>query len=66
MSDKEAYARYADQPPRRTGIVEHWCDHPGCKRWGCFGHQTRYGTLWLCLEHRGDADEPSVATSGRL
>ena len=21
-----------------SGIVER-CDHPGCKRWGCFGHR---------------------------
>ena len=52
--------RHADEPSQRTGIVEHWCDHPGCKCWGSFGHQTRYGTLWLCLEHRGDADEPTI------
>ena len=42
---KEAYARHADVPSQRTGIVEHWCDHSGCKRWGSFGHQRRYGTL---------------------
>jgi hypothetical protein len=24
MSDKEAYARHADKPSQRTGIVEHW------------------------------------------
>ena len=36
MSDKEAYTHHFDEPMRTpAGIVEHWCDHPGCKRWGC-------------------------------
>jgi hypothetical protein len=26
----------------RKRIDEHWCDHPGCKRWGCFGYAGRY------------------------
>ena len=29
------------EPSQRTGIVEHWCAHAGCKGWGSFGHQTR-------------------------
>jgi len=45
MSDKETYARHADEPSQLTGIAV------GAiilfsKRWGSFGHQTRYGTLW--------------------
>ncbi len=30
VSNKEASARHADEAPRRTGIVEHRCDHRGC------------------------------------
>jgi hypothetical protein len=59
MSDKEAYARHLDVLTRTpAGIIEHWCDHPGCKRWGCFGFPTRVGTSWFCGEHRGDPVTP--------
>jgi len=32
---------------------EHWCEHPGCKKWGSFGFAV--GTAeprWFCMEHR--------------
>ncbi len=30
----------------------HWCDHPGCKRWGSFGKERgRLITEWRCGEH---------------
>ncbi|MHC1549376.1 hypothetical protein [Phyllobacterium sp. K27] len=35
-------------------IVEHWCDHPGCKAWGSFGFTGRYGISWYCGEHKGE------------
>lgn len=37
-----------------TGIhVEHWCQHPGCKKWGSFGYDRGKGSAdWWCGEHR--------------
>lgn len=37
---------------RPTGVVDHWCEHPGCKRWGSFGYTYRDRMLWYCGEHR--------------
>lgn len=37
-------------PPK--SIDSHWCMHPGCRRWGSFGFDERYGTVWYCGEHR--------------
>ena len=37
-------------PPKK--IDDHWCMHPGCKLWGSFGYDERYGTVWYCGEHR--------------
>lgn len=39
-----------------AGVVEHWCDHQGCKRWGAFGYSSRYGTAWFCGDHREDGE----------
>ena len=36
------------------GIHEnHWCEHPGCKRWGSFGFSRSKGekSTWHCIEH---------------
>lgn len=34
-------------------IVEHYCDHDGCKKWGCYGfEESRAITLWYCAEHQ--------------
>jgi hypothetical protein len=31
---------------------EHWCDHPGCMKWGSFGRELRGGIIeWRCGEH---------------
>jgi hypothetical protein len=31
----------------------HYCDHEGCKRWGCYGfEESRSITLWYCAEHQ--------------
>ncbi|WP_425356447.1 hypothetical protein [Xaviernesmea rhizosphaerae] len=35
--------------------VEHWCQAPGCKRWGCFGYDKGKGQSdWWCGDHRPD------------
>jgi hypothetical protein len=40
-----------NQNERPAGIHEHWCEHPGCKKWGSFGVPGRHGTIWFCGEH---------------
>ncbi len=40
-------------------MYDHWCEHQGCRRWGSFGFQSRYGTLWFCGDHRRDAEGSS-------
>lgn len=35
-----------------SGIHEHWCEHPGCKRWGSFGFAAGRETKWFCGAHR--------------
>ena len=32
---------------------EHWCQHPGCNKWGSFGYDRGKGaTDWWCIVHR--------------
>jgi hypothetical protein len=39
--------------PPRTGLFEHYCQHPGCKAWGGFGYSRGKGESdWFCWEHR--------------
>lgn len=33
MSD-EPSKKLTELPHTTAGIHEHWCEHPGCKRWG--------------------------------
>jgi hypothetical protein len=34
---------------------EHWCDQPGCVKWGSFGRERgRLITEWRCGEHLAD------------
>ncbi len=56
MADGEAPA--APQPERRTpaGVVEHWCEHPGCGKWGGFGFLRHGVTVWYCFEHRDEGE----------
>jgi len=43
----------ADEPTRvPTGIVPHWCEEPGCEKWGSFGEQYGKSTRWFCGQHR--------------
>ncbi|MBO3760357.1 hypothetical protein [Ciceribacter sp. L1K22] len=44
-------------PPTDIVHVEHYCEHPGCKRWGGFGFDLgRSRTAWFCGEHRDDGE----------
>ncbi|MBP1842031.1 hypothetical protein J2046_000275 [Rhizobium petrolearium] len=31
----------------------HWCEHPGCKQWGCYGFSRSKADkpIWHCSEH---------------
>jgi hypothetical protein len=33
-------AEAAEAAPTKK-LDEHWCEHPGCKQWGCFGLRLR-------------------------
>ncbi|MCV3243470.1 hypothetical protein [Mesorhizobium sp. ZC-5] len=46
------YPETTDRNP--VGIIDHYCEHPGCKKWGAFGF-ARGGkgiSKWFCYEHR--------------
>lgn len=48
MSDEirpVTFAAIEVRPLPAHGIDEHWCMHEGCKRWGSFGFDRRFGTL---------------------
>lgn len=37
-------------------IYQHYCEHPGCKKWGGFGFAKGRGeSEWFCWEHQRDA-----------
>jgi hypothetical protein len=40
--------------PRPVKLVEHYCEHPGCTKWGCFGYANKRQKRddWYCMEHR--------------
>jgi len=38
----------------QAGIhVNHWCEHPGCKKWGGYGHAKSKAEkpVWMCWQH---------------
>lgn len=44
------------QKPPQTGPYEHYCQHPGCTKWGAFGYARGKGEYdWFCWEHRPEA-----------
>jgi hypothetical protein len=45
-----------DQLRTPTGIFEHFCDHPGCKKWGGWGFSRGKATIWFCSEHRAHGE----------
>jgi hypothetical protein len=50
MADEPAPAEEPIRIP--TGIIKHWCEEPGCERWGSFGIPRGKETGWYCGEHR--------------
>ena len=44
-------------PARKPqGIVEHYCEHPGCRQWGGWGFPRGRRTVWFCYAHREDGE----------
>ncbi|WP_325052642.1 hypothetical protein [Sinorhizobium meliloti] len=38
---------------KETALHQHWCEHPGCKKWGSFGFAAgKAEPRWFCMEHR--------------
>lgn len=55
MSDEKSTDPRAD-----SLLVNHWCEHPGCKKWGGFGFAAgRAAPNWFCFEHRPESWPPS-------
>jgi hypothetical protein len=56
MSDEPNSFPTASSTP--AGLYEHYCEHPGCEKWGGFG----FGTIktepprWFCFEHRAEGE----------
>jgi hypothetical protein len=48
---------YPDHTEKASaGLFEHYCMHQGCKAWGSFGFDKRYGLEWYCREHENDGE----------
>jgi hypothetical protein len=40
-----------------AGIHEHFCEHPGCTKWGGFGFsRPRETSHWFCFQHREEGE----------
>jgi len=49
-----------DTPRSAPGINEHWCEHPGCRRWGGRGYaRGKAQMVWFCFEHCTEAEATS-------
>lgn len=41
------------KPHYEAGPYVHYCEHPGCKKWGSFGFAVGRGEPnWFCSEHQ--------------
>ena len=48
MSDEQGAVRQKD-----FSVYVHYCEHPGCKKWGSFGFSFgKEEPQWLCAEHQ--------------
>jgi hypothetical protein len=42
-----------DERPAAPVRFEHWCEEPGCSKWGGRGYDVGRGeTRWYCYKHR--------------
>lgn len=32
----------------------HYCEYPGCVKWGALGYDVDQGSQWFCFEHKWD------------
>ena len=59
MSDEPIRLPQGVEPAHRApvGIVDHYCEHPGCKEWGSFGFARGKGEpKWFCRGHKTDGE----------
>ncbi|WP_234842352.1 hypothetical protein RWA01_33460 (plasmid) [Sinorhizobium meliloti] len=48
MSDEQGAVRQRD-----SSVYVHYCEHPGCTKWGSFGFAAGQSELnWFCFEHQ--------------
>lgn len=60
------------KPHYEAGPYVHYCEHPGCKKWGSFGFAVGRGEPnWFCSKHRPEwkarppAQAPLTARTAR-
>ena len=60
MTDHDQPAAIEGEAPRArnpNGIYEHYCEHPGCEKWGGWGYAVgRSAPHWFCYEHRAEGE----------
>jgi hypothetical protein len=57
----------ADTPHSAPGVNEHWCEHPGCRKWGGRGYAGGKSlTVWFCFEHCSAAEARPETAGGEL
>ncbi|MFC0804798.1 MULTISPECIES: hypothetical protein [Sinorhizobium] len=50
MSDE---ASATTKPRQDTALYVHYCEYPGCAKWGGFGYAAgKDEPRWFCFEHR--------------
>ena len=46
-----------ETPRSSVGVNEHWCEHPGYRKWGGRGYaRGKSHTVWFCFEHCAEAE----------
>lgn len=46
------------EPKNKGGLYEHYCEHPGCTKWGGFGFgRPKQVMHWMCEDHRDDLEQ---------
>ncbi len=48
---------WENKPAKQEALYIHWCMHEGCKKWGSWGFNGRYGVEWFCFEHKEDGNK---------
>ena len=43
---------WESKPAKQEALYIHWCMHEGCKKWGGWGFNGRYGVEWFCFDHK--------------